>query len=69
MSCATTILKDPENAIAEIDQVLNGMCTSGEISEIKNFSNLLNSDDVSLSTWIVSLEINSFYGLFFAHTC
>lgn len=38
MSCATTILKDPENAIAEIDQVLNGMCTFGEISEIKNFS-------------------------------
>ncbi|PTB35567.1 hypothetical protein M441DRAFT_31785 [Trichoderma asperellum CBS 433.97] len=25
MSCATTILKDPENAIAEIDQVLNAM--------------------------------------------
>lgn len=30
MSCATTILKNPENAIAEIDRVLNGTSNQEE---------------------------------------
>lgn len=55
LSCATTILKNPENAIAEIDRVLNGTAISAGISEIENFAYFFNRHDVSFSAWIVSL--------------
>lgn len=67
LSCATTVLKNPENAIAEIDRVLNGTPISASFLRYGQYRLFSISHDVPLSAWIVSLWEKSRYGLLFSN--